>query len=143
MTKVSGTSQVLDQALRSSDDVLIDYLLTKTPAQQIPILVTSLCPSLIVPFIRIFARHVERFPQSLSITLPWIEALVDKKRNDIAASAECQRRIADLRNVLRQRTQHIGLFMEAHALSSLIYQEKEGWGIGLPVIDTFTQNLSE
>jgi hypothetical protein len=143
MTKESGTSQILEQALRSSDDILIDYMLTKTPTSQIPSLISGLDRSLVIPFIRVFARHIERFPQSLAISLPWIEGFIDIKRNDISTSWECQKRIADLQNVMKQRTQHIGLFMEAQALSTFVYQEREAWGIGLPVVDTFTQNLTE
>jgi hypothetical protein len=143
MVQDSGTAQILEQALRSNDDSLIDYMLTKTQPDQIPTLITTLQFPSLVPLIRAFTQHIQRFPESLSISIPWIEQLVLLRRNDIAASAEGRRRISDLQNVLKQRTQQMGIFVEVRALSQFVHQEKEGIGVGLPVIDTYTQTLSE
>jgi hypothetical protein len=143
MAQDSGTAQILEQALRSNDDSLIDYLLTKTQPEQIPPLITTLQFQSLVPLIRAFTLHIQRFPESLSVSIPWIEQLIARRRSDIAASPEGRRRIAELQNALRQRTQQMGIFVEVHALSQFVHQEKEGIGVGLPVVDTYTQMLSE
>jgi hypothetical protein len=143
MTQESGTAQILEQALRSNDDSLIDYMLTKTQSDQVPALISSLQLGSIVPLIRAFTQHIQRFPESLSVSIPWIEQLIRIRRNDIATSGEGRRRIAELQNVLKQRTQQMGTFVEVYALSQFVHQEREGAGVGLPVNDTFTQTLSE
>lgn len=143
MAGESGTAQILEQAILSNDDSLLDYMLTKTPTEQIPALIQFLELTSLVPLIRSFTQHLERFPGSLSVSIPWIEVLIDVRRNDISASSECRRRISELQNVLKQRTQQMGFFVEVCALSAFVRQEKEGAGVGLPVSDTFTQDLTE
>jgi hypothetical protein len=140
---MSGTIQILEQAFRSNDESLIDYILNNTLQPDISGLIAQLQPGSIIPFIRSMTQHVQRFPASLSTAIPWMESLVNLRKNDIAASAEGQRRIAEFQNILKQRTQQMGLFIEVHALSNFVHQEKEGSGIGLPIVDTDIQDFTE
>lgn len=140
---MSSNTQILEQAIRSNDASLMTYILERTDSADVPNQVAALQAASIVPFLRAFSQHIERFPSSLRDALPWIESLLTIRRGDISASPECRRRVAELQTALRQRTQQIGIFSEASALSNAVKREKEGPGIGLEVVDTFCQDFVE
>lgn len=140
---VAGSYQVLEQAVKSGDLSLMDYLLTKTPESLVPELIKQMKPSLISHFLKTFTNQIQRNPKSLGSTLIWLENFVDIWRNDISASAEFQRRLRELQKILKTRTQQIGIFIEADALSYFVSRENSGEGIGLPTNDLQVQILSE
>ena len=142
-SSLTGSYQVLEQAVKSGDLSLMDYLLTKTPKSIVPTIIQQMKPSLISPFLRTFTNQIQRNPKSLGASLIWLENFVDVWRNDISASAEYQRRIRDLQKILKDRTQQIGMFIEADALSYFVSRENNGQGIGLPTNDLQVQTLSE
>ena len=132
------TLQTSTKSGRVVSAVFLMFAVTLVMAQ-----VAALQAASVVPFLRAFSQHIERFPSALRDALPWIEALITARRGDISASPECRRRVAELQNTLRQRTQQIGIFSEASALSNSVKREKEGSGIGLEVVDTFCQDFVE
>ena len=138
-----ANTQILEQAIRSNDASLMTFILERTDKSEVMAQVAALQAASVVPFLRAFSQHIERFPGALRDALPWIEALITARRGDISASPECRRRVAELQNTLRQRTQQIGIFSEASALSNSVKREKEGSGIGLEVVDTFCQDFVE
>ncbi|KAK8894890.1 hypothetical protein M9Y10_023331 [Tritrichomonas musculus] len=140
---LSGSFQIFEQALKSGDDSLVTFILRKFSDTLISDLIHAMQPSLINDFLRTFTDYIQRNPESLAQALPWIEECIDYWESAITASSICQRRIAELQYVFRQRTQQIGIFIEVDSLSSLVHQEKEGVGIGLPIDDHDAQILSD
>ena len=143
MSEVSGSSQVLEQAIRSGDQSLMSYVLNKTPPELISVLIKQMQPNLISPFLKTFTHQIQRDPNSLESALPWLEEFIDCWKDEISASAEYQRKVGDLQKALKGRTQQIGIFVEVNALSSFVAHEKEGDGIGLPINDLQAQTLTE
>ena len=90
-----------------------------------------------------FNRFIITDPNSLKKVLPWISALIDIHQNSIQASGECQRRLSDLQQTLKQRTQQIGLFIEAYSSTQFIQKEREGKGVGLPISDENEIEITE
>ena len=109
---ISGSFQIFEQALKSGDDFLIKFILDKFSESLISELILAMQPSLINDFLRTFTDYIQRNPQSLSQALPWIEECIDRWESEITASSICQRRLADLQYVFRQRTQQIGIFIK-------------------------------
>ncbi|OHS94350.1 hypothetical protein TRFO_11213 [Tritrichomonas foetus] len=139
----AGSYQIFEQAIKSGDESLIDFLLNKIPLEVIPDLIKSMQPLMINVFLRTFTYYIQLKPQSLSKALPWIEECIDQWQTDIMASSVSQKKVAELQHVLRQRTQQIGLFVEVDSLSTFVAHEKEGAGIGLPINDLEAQTLME
>ena len=77
------------------------------------------------------------------MVFPWISTLINIHQNSIQASGECQRRLSDLQQTLKQRTQQIGLFIEAYSSTQFIQKEREGKGVGLPITDFDAQEITE
>ena len=141
---MSGQAELLEQFIRSNDPAFIDHMLTKFDKDSIPSLIRDEMPATSISvFLKALTKHVQRVPQSLKHALPWFEHLIMIRKNDIAASIDCQRKVQELQNVLRQRTQQIGIFTEVYSLSTLVKVEKDGAGIGLPVIEDACQELTE
>lgn len=140
---VSGNFQVFEQALKTGDDFIVKFILENFSDSLYLKLIHAMEPSLINDFLRTFTDYIQRKPESLAQALPWIEECIDHWENEITASSICQRRVADLQYILRQRTQQIGIFIEVDSLSTLVAHEKEGVGIGLPIDDYDAQTLTE
>ncbi|KAH0787166.1 hypothetical protein GPJ56_008880 [Histomonas meleagridis] len=137
-----GSSQLLEQAIRSGDQSLMSFVLKK-PQEEIPLLVNQMQPNLISPFLKTFTHQIQSYPNTLESALSWIDAFIDRWKDEISASAEYQRKVSDLQKVLKDRTQQIGILIEIDALSNFVAHEKEGAGIGLPINDLQAQTLSE
>lgn len=141
---MSGQAELLEQFIRSNDPEFINRMLTKFDPESIPALVKDELPSTSISvFLKALTRHIQRVPQSLKYALPWFEQLIMIRKNDIAASIDCQRKVLELQNILKQRTQQIGIFTEVYSLSTLVQMEKDGLGIGLPVVEDACQELTE
>jgi len=140
-TRVSP--KLLEQALKSSDDALIKFVLTKTPKESISSYVEPLQASIIPNFLKSFNQFIIKSPEFLEVVLPWIEQLVIIHQLTMSASSECQRRLSDLQLTLKQRTQQIGLFIEVSSLSEFVDQERAGKGIGLPIRDEAAQIITD
>lgn len=140
---MSGQAELLEQFIRSNDPEFINRMLTKFDPESIPGLVRDELPAKSISvFLKALTKHIQRVPQSLKYALPWFEQLIMIRKNDIAASIDCQRKVLELQNILKQRTQQIGIFTEVYSLSTLVQMEKDGLGIGLPVEDA-CQELTE
>lgn len=143
-TSISGNFHVFEQAMKSGDDFIVKFILDNfLEPPYIKQLIEKMKPTLINDFLRTFTDYIQRKPESLAKALPWIETCIDRWENEITASSICQKRIADLQYVLRQRTQQIGIFIEVDSLSTLVAHEKEGVGIGLPIDDDDAHTLTE
>ena len=55
----------------------------------------------------------------------------------------CIRDRSELQHTLKQRTQQIGQFVEAYAVTQFVLHEREGQGVGLPINDEDMQSLNE
>ena len=140
----TGSDEIFLQALCSNDDSLVMHVIKSTTVEKdIANRIEALPLAMIPSFFRCFTQFIQRNPEQLSLVLPWIDTMVDIRKNNIAASGECRRQIAELKLLLRQRTQQIGLFIEANSLSKLVADEKEGPGMGLPINEDDVQLLAE
>lgn len=139
---MSGQAEKLEQIIRSNDPDHMNHLF-KIAEEEIPSLMREMPSASISVFLKAFSRHVQRVPSSLKAALPWLEAMINIRKNDIAASVDCQRKVRELQSILKQRTQQIGIFTEAYALSDLVKRERDGCGIGLRVVDYYCQELTE
>ena len=140
-TRVSP--KLLEQALKSCDDSLIKFVLNKTSKELIPSYINPLPPNVLPIFLKTFNKFLQNSPDSLELLLPWLENLIQIHQNSISASGEGQRRLKELQQTLKQRTQQIGLFVEATSLTDFVSHEREGKGIGLPIFDDSAQFLTE
>lgn len=140
-TKVSP--KLLEQALKSCDEALIRFVLDKTVEDQIPAYIQPIPPNLLATFLRSFNKFLISEPQYLKTILPWIENLIEIHQLSISASGECQRKLSELQHTLKQRTQQIGQFVEAYAVTQFVLHEREGQGVGLPINDEDMQSLNE
>ena len=135
--------ELLEQALRSGDEQIISFILKKNTEDQIKESVSKLKAPLLVILVKSLTKYIEERADNLGLVLPWLEAAVDIRQSDLAASADCQRRLRELANILRQRTYSISLFTEAKSMSELISNEKNGPGVGLPVYEDYAQVMEE
>lgn len=139
----TGNAQLLHQALKSNDDLVLNSVMKITSPEMQFKLIEQLPANLLSNFFRSFSQYIDRHPNTLSAVLPWLEIAIEQKKTEITVSAELQRRITELQLVLKQRTQQIGLFIEANALSNFVHYEKEGTGIGLPILEDDVQIIDE
>ena len=143
MTESKVSPTLLEQALKTCDEYIIQYVLTNTSKDQIQSFVEPIPASLLSVFLKTFNRFIISEPNSLKMVLPWISTLINIHQNSIQASGECQRRLSDLQQTLKQRTQQIGLFIEAYSSTQFIQKEREGKGVGLPITDDNAQEITE
>ena len=135
--------KLLEQALKTCDESIIKFVLEKTSEEQINSFVEPIPFSLLPIFLRTFNKFINAEPDYLKTVIPWISSLIDCHQTSISASGECQRRIAELQMTLKQRTQQIGLFVEANSSTEFIQREREGKGVGLPITDDLAQEIVE
>ena len=144
MTDESHVSpDVLEQGLKIFDEPRIKFVLEKIQEPEIPDYIRPLSPQLIPIFIKSFTKFINSQPDYLKICLPWIELLISLHQSSISASPECQKRLSELQLTLKQRTQQLGLFIEAAAATDFIKNEKDGKGVGFPINDEMALELTE
>lgn len=134
---------LLEQALKSCDESTLKFILRRTDPEEVQALVKPLNPSLLPIVIKSLNKFIVNEPGYLATVLPWLEQIISLHQDSIASSGECQSKLSDLQQTLKQRTQHVGLFVEASAISEFVLHEREGKGIGLPVNDEYAQILEE
>ena len=144
MTEDQRVSPLLfETGLQTCDESVIQFVLGQTSVDQIPFYIKPLSSHLIPTFLKTFNRFIATEPNSLQTVLPWISSLIDIHQISIQASGESQRRLSDLQQTLKQRTQQIGLFIEAYSSTQFIQKERDGKGVGLPITDDDAQEITE
>ena len=139
---------LFEQALRSNDDSLLDYIIQRIYTQPnrqeiIENHISRLSTNLLTGFLRSFTQNIQKNPQNLEKVLPWLETLIEHQSSNISSSPECSRQLQELEITLSHRTEQLGLFLEAAAQTSLISQEKDGAGIGLEINENNAQIIKE